>query len=83
MSDLESFRLDAAALAEIDRQIAAAPVLDPRAMVGILKAAPPDVTVDIPRAIMLCAMHHRCSAAEAQDELFAAMRSGELEVKMP
>jgi len=84
MSDLESFRLDAAALAKIDRQIAAkVDWPDPDELIDILQEAPLGESLDIPAAIVLLAVHHGCSAAEAQDELFAAIEGGALHVELP
>jgi hypothetical protein len=81
--DLNRYRLDAAALAEIDRQIEVMTVApDPQAVVAGLLAAPQSETVGIPAAVKLLALHNLCSAADAQDELFEALHSGALSLEM-
>jgi hypothetical protein len=82
--DLDQYRLDAAALAEIDRQIEAMPVLpEPQEMIAAMQAAPAGESLSIASAVKLQAMYRRCPAAEAQNELFKGLRSGDLPVRWP
>lgn len=79
---LDQYRLDAEELAALDGRIAAlgedSP--DPAQLLAAMFAAQAEVTVDISQAVLLLAMFRECPAAEAQEELFQAVATGQLGV---